>query len=56
MPLSKVSEILKNYKVLKNNFNVIGEELVTNVKEEGNFLVLTTGEFILNIKGNRDGK
>lgn len=52
-PLSEVIKQLENYKVIKNNFNVVGDELVTNVKEEvGNYLVLTTGEFIFNLKGN----
>ncbi len=52
-PLSEVIKQLENYKIIKNNFNVVGDELVTNVKEEvGNYLVLTTGEFIFNLKGN----
>ena len=54
----KLSDILKkegNFKVIDNNFNVVGEKLVTNVKEEGKIIVLTTGEFIFDVKGNKNG-
>ncbi len=52
-----VSELEKRniaYEICKNNFNVDGDTtLVTNVKSQNNVTVLTVGEFIFNLKGNK---
>ena len=44
-----------NYKIIDNNFNVVGDEkLITNVIAKENTVVLVTGEFIFNVKGKNN--
>ena len=53
--LNKLKQENLKYEIAENNFNVEGDRfLVTNVKSQGDVLVLTVGKFIFDIEGKQD--
>ncbi|MBQ3494845.1 MAG: hypothetical protein IJA69_05450 [Clostridia bacterium] len=55
--VSLLEQSKEKYVVENNNHNVCGDTiLVTNVQKRNGVIVLTTGEFIFDVKGNFDAK
>ena len=55
--ISQLEKSKEKFQVVNNNHNVIGDTtLVTNVQQKNDCLVITTGEFIFDVKGNGDAK
>ena len=47
----------EKYEIVDNNHNVMGDTtLVTNIQKKDNVYKITTGEFIFDVKGNKDEK
>ena len=55
--ISQLEKSKEKFIVINNNHNVIGDKtLVTNIQYKNDCYVVTTGEFIFDIKGNSDAK
>lgn len=55
--VSLLEQSKEKYVVENNNHNVCGDTvLVTNAQKRNGVIVLTTGEFIFDVKGNFDAK
>ena len=55
--ISQLEKSKEKFQVVNNNHNVNGDvTLVTNVQKYNDCLIITTGEFIFDVKGNGDAK
>ena len=55
--ISQLENSKEKFLVVNNNHNVDGDEtLVTNVQQKDDCLIITTGEFIFDVKGNSNAK
>lgn len=55
--ISQLENSKEKFQVVNNNHNVDGDAtLVTNVKRENDCIIITTGEFIFDVKGNSNAK